>query len=428
MALTETELNREQVLTVLSCAAVVGACRELMVRDLEEEGYEPPGVREWARRLANLLGARVGDLPEDGATQRAIALWAVRPLWEAVSRLGEERMFQRLSRALDLEILFRDRSLPGIVSLACGLKWPRSAYPALLRFLLAPEDRDLAQAWLESAGIPKLLESAVEGKRPPVKALREWEAVRAMGAVFALLRERARSAERRAGRAEKDLAEAARKADRLSEVLAAERRARVEAERALKESVVAASPETKSPAACPSCLGMAGRLESLEREADALRREAVEARRRAEDAEAGAALAVEAMREALAHAWAEPEQGENAEDAAPEAESRPLEGRKIAVVGDESRMYEYRRLVESMGAEFVWQAGHDAQARVVEDRLQGVDGILALCDWISHSVFASVRRVQKVQGVPVVYRSRTGLATARVGLERLAGMLASRSG
>lgn len=402
-------ITKDQTELAISASVLVSSCREAQVETLRFRGEEPPDAQEWAKRLASRAGWPTVDLPPPEATPDQVGLWAADRLLEAILERDLNGLLKRLGRGLKLGMLFKDRSLCGIISMTVWLKWPAAVYPALFHILLPSKQAPLAESWLEAAGINRLMRDVMEhkGGEAVVRPFSPKKAIAALGTIVTSMETTQARAETEAKSYRNERDEALKQMNQLREALAEARRNRD------------TPKQIESPASCSACDSLREQVQTLRADRDALQARLRDLETQIEEERRVASDALEVMREAVAQVWVEPEHDEAVETAAPEPDNRPLEGRKIAIVGDESRMYEYRRLVESMGAEFVWQAGHDAQARVVEDRLQGTDGILALCDWISHSVFAAVRRVEKTRGIPVVYRSRTGLATVRHGLNEL---------
>lgn len=411
-------LRVDEAEMAVCCSVLTAACWSLLERTAAEEGEDPGSPRRWAARLARRCGFEPGDLPDEDAGPAEIALWISDPLLRVIPRQGAERVLRRLRDALLLDRVCNDRSLVGLVALAAGWEWPAGVYPALFRMLLDdPDEIEMARQWLDASGISGIMQATVEMRGNAIDLLKPFpaaNAIAAFGAVLGSLKTTARRAARDAEAARKRLEEAQVETARFRELLAQERQARMAEKRG-------AQPAEAGP--CPSCADLSERLRTAEADRASLHARCVELERTLENERREAALSMEAMRDALAQAWGEAE--ERQEDAPPLVDvpsaPRPLAGLRVVVAGDESRMDEYRRLVEEMGGEFVWQPGYDEKGRA-EDRLQGADAILAMCDWLSHSVFASIRRAEKLRGVPVAYCSRTGLATARAGLEKLAGL------
>jgi len=169
-------------------------------------------------------------------------------------------------------------------------------------------------------------------------------------------------------------------------------------------------------------LRLRGKLEEAGRavavwksEAEGLRREAEEAR------EAAGAVVTEYARilsekDALIAELRE----ENARlRAALGPAGRPLEGRRVCVIGDPGRLEGYRALAERLGAEIVFVDGISGWNRV-QEAVRSSDAVIVVAAWAKHKASEPAKALAEAAGIPFALVPAAGLRAFREALDALA--------
>lgn len=103
---------------------------------------------------------------------------------------------------------------------------------------------------------------------------------------------------------------------------------------------------------------------------------------------------------------------------------RPLEGRRVCVVGDPGRLEGYRALAERLGAEVAFVDGISGCNRVPE-AVRSSDAVLVVAAYAKHKASEPAKALAEAAGKPFAYVPAAGLRAFREALDALAGRFAA---